>query len=171
MAPELPVLLCVPLLAFFIALPAAAAWRRRRRSRAASEAASALGEFASSVRRQSRCLPLEESLRARLIRLRVGEIASLQLALELARSDAALLADTAQRVALRLRRRVAFERKMLARTATGRRRGAIAAVVPGLAILSLRLLGVVTPMPALTLLIAVEAFGCWLLWRVARVEV
>jgi hypothetical protein len=171
MAPELPVLLCVPLLAFFIALPAAAAWRRRRRSRAASEAASALGEFASSVRRQSRCLPLEESLRARLIRLRVGEIASLQLALELARSDAALLADTAQRVALRLRRRVAFERKMLARTAPGLRRGAVAAIVPPAAVMMLFAMGLEIPRAALATLLLAELAGCLLLWHLARVEI
>ena len=43
---------------------------------------------------------------------------------ELTHAPPHLVADTAHRLALRLKRRVAFERKMLARTASGRRRGA-----------------------------------------------
>jgi hypothetical protein len=82
-----------------------------------------------------------------------------------------LLADAARRLALRLKRRVAFERKMLARTATGRRRGAIAAATPAATLVALRLADVVLPLPAMVLLIVMEAFGCWLLWRLARVEV
>lgn len=171
MFPELAVFLSLPLLAFFIAMPAAAAWRRRGVSREASEVASGLAVWADSLRRESRCLPLEESLRARLIRLRVGEFASLQLAQEVARGDVALLADAAQRLALRLRRRVAFDRKMLARTAAGLRRGAIAASLPPLAVMAMAWLDVRIPLPALTLLFLVEALGCVLLWRLARVEI
>jgi hypothetical protein len=171
MFPEVALSLCLPLLAFFIAMPAAAAWRRRGRSRQVSEVASGLDAWAASVRRESRCLPLEESLRARLIRLRIGEFASLQLAQEVAHGDATLLADAAQRLALRLRRRVAFDRKMLARTAAGLRRGAIAATLPPIAVLSMASLGVTIPLTALLMLFLVEVLGCVLLWRLARVEI
>ena len=82
-----------------------------------------------------------------------------------------LLADTAQRLALRLKRRVAFERKMLARTASGRRRGAVAASIPPLALLALHAGGIQVPLAALLFVVALEACGCWLLWRVARVEI
>jgi hypothetical protein len=82
-----------------------------------------------------------------------------------------LLADTAQRLALRLKRRVAFERKMLARTASGRRRGALAAAVPPLVLLMMALAGWGLPAGALLVLLLLEASGCWLLWRVARVEI
>ncbi len=171
MPPDSTLMLALPLLAFFIFMPAAAAWRRRGASREASEAAAELAAFADAVRRASRCLPLEESLNARLIRLRVGEFASLQLATELARGDATLLADAAQRLALRLRRRVAFERKMLARTAPGLRRGAVAASLPPVAVALLMLGELRLPAPALVMLFAVEALGCLLLCRLARVEI
>jgi hypothetical protein len=88
-----------------------------------------------------------------------------------ARGDVELLADAAQRLALRLRRRVAFERKMLARTAPGLRRGALAACLPPLALCVLMSAGVTIPWTAQTLLFAVEALGCALLWRLARVEI
>jgi hypothetical protein len=171
MASEWPLFIGWPLLAFFIALPAAAAWRRRRESREASEVAAELVNFAAAVRREARCLPLEESLRARLVRLRVDETVSLQLAQELQRGGAPLLADAAQRLALRLRRRVAFDRKMLARTAPGLRRGAVAAGLPPVLALGLHFAGADLPLGAQLTLLFVEGAGCALLWRAARVEI
>ena len=83
-----------------------------------------------------------------------------------------LLADTAQRLALRLKRRVAFERKMLARTASGRRRGAVAAAIPPLVLLALHAGGHRrSRRPRWCSCCAIEAFGCWLLWRLARVGI
>jgi hypothetical protein len=95
----------------------------------------------------------------------------LLLAHELPRPSPELLADTAQRLALRLKRRVAFERKMLARTASGRRRGAVAASMPPLMLVVLHAGGIQIPLAALLFVVAIEACGCWLLWRVARVEI
>ena len=117
------------LIAGLIALPALCARARRRASRDASEVAAQLIEFAARVRGAARCLPLDAVWLARVEQLRMPEFVSFLLAQELARPNSALLADTAQRLALRLKRRVAFERKMLARTASGRRRGALAAAV------------------------------------------
>ena len=154
-----------------IALPALQAWHRRRASREASEIAVALAEFASTVRREARCRQLDAALLARAQRLRVPELVSFLFAQELARPDPELLADTAQRLALRLKRRVAFARKMLARTASGRRRGAVATALPPLALLCLVPTGWAIPPGALVFLLLVESFGCWLMWRVARVDV
>lgn len=163
--------LSLPLLASFIAMPACAAWRRRHLSRLTSEAATELTTFAHAVRRESRCLPLDAALRARLIRLRVREWPALQLAQELAREDSATLADAAQRLALRLRRRVAFDRKMLARTASGLKRGAIAASIPPAIVLMLLGTGLSVPGSVLAALFAIEAFGCGLLWRLSSLEI
>jgi hypothetical protein len=159
------------LIAGLIALPALCARARRRASRAASEVAIQLGEFAASVRGEGRCLPLDAVWLARAEALHMPEFVSFLLAQELARPNPALLADTAQRLALRLKRRVAFERKMLARTASGRRRGALAAAVPPLVLLVMALTGSGLPAGALLVLVLLEASGCWLLWRVARVEI
>jgi hypothetical protein len=101
----------------------------------------------------------------------VPEFASLQLAQELAHPHPELLADAAQRLALRLKRRVAFERKMLARTASGRRRGAAAAAVAPLLLVALDAGGVSVPLAALVFVVCAEGLGCWLLWRFARVSV
>lgn len=158
-------------LAAFIALPAAAAWHRRRASREASAVAAELAAFAQSVRAVSRCLPMDEALRLRILKLRVADAASLQLAQELGRGSAMALADAAQRLALRLRRRVCFERKMLARTAPGLRRAAIAASLPPLLVLAYGFGGVEIPPAAQLSLLAAEAGGCALLWRLARVEI
>jgi hypothetical protein len=166
-----PVLLALALLVFFIALPAIAAWRRRGRSRLAIEAASDLAAFAERVRRDPRALALDDALATRLMRLRLGEMASLQLALALGRNDALLVADSAQRLALRLRRRVAFERKMLARTASGLRRGAVAASIPPVLASASMLAGIAIPAPALCMIAVAEAIGCVLLWQFARVEI
>jgi hypothetical protein len=159
------------LIAGLISLPALCAHARRRASRDASAVAAQLGEFAERVRGEGRCLPLDAAWLTRAAALRMPEFASFVLAQELARPDPRLLADTAQRLALRLKRRVAFERKMLARTASGRRRGATAAAVPPCVLLLMSLGGWSVPAGALLTLLMLEAAGCWLLWRVARVEI
>ena len=160
-----------PALAFFIALPALSAWNRRRGSRAANEVAAALAEYAATVRATARIVPMEDSLRLRVRKLRVVEAAPLLLAQELERAQPAALADAAQRLAIRLRRRVCFERKMLARTAPGLRRGTIAASLPPVASLALHVAGVDLPAGAQLALMLTEAVGCALLYRLARVEI
>ncbi len=168
-------LAALPVIAAFIALPAIIALCRRRATREASEVAVALAEFAAASRldpeRSDRRLKLDADLSARAQRLRVPEFASLQLVQDLPKAPAELLADTAQRLALRLKRRIAFERKMLARTASGRRRGALAAIIPPLLLLVLHACGLVVPAGLLAFVIGLEAFGCWLLWRLARVGI
>jgi Flp pilus assembly protein TadB len=172
---DAPLLAALPAIAAFIALPGVMAWWRRRATREASEVAVALTEFATALRRDvgkaSCCPPFDAGLAARLDRLRVPESASLQFVQELPDAHGSLLADTAQRLALRLRRRIAFERKMLARTASGRRRGAVAAAMPPLVLLMLEAFGVVVPGATLEFVVCIEAFGCWLLWRLARVGI
>jgi hypothetical protein len=165
----------LPVIAGFIALPAFIALCQRRATREALEIASALTEFAFTARREAACnvsaTPLDVALIARAARLGVPELASLQLAQELAQPHPHLLADAAQRLASRLKRRVAFERKMLARTASGRRRGAIAAAIAPAMLLALHAGGFSMPLGALVFVLCVEGAGCWLLWRFARVEV
>ncbi|HUQ12215.1 MAG TPA: hypothetical protein VM146_18035 [Steroidobacteraceae bacterium] len=168
---ELALPMSLPMFAAIIALPAAAAWRRRRASREASEVAFELTAFADQVRGVARCLPMGEQLRARITRLRIAEAAPLELAQHLERGGPEALAEAAQRLALRLRRRVAFERKMLARTATGLRRGAIAASLPPLLMWALQFAGADIPPGARLSLLVAEAAGCALLWRLARVEI
>jgi hypothetical protein len=165
--------LLASLLAFatLIALPALAAASRRRAMCEASEVAGALAALAARVRKGAVCPPLDATLWWRAQRLRAPEFTWLLLAHELPQGRPELLADTAQRLALRLKRRVAFERKMLARTASGRRRGAVAASVPPLALIALHAGGSPIPLAALLFVIAIEACGCWMLWRVARVEI
>ena len=150
------------LITVLVILPVIEASRQRRASRESSAVATALLVNAGIV---------DDEFLARLRRLAIPETIPFEFARQFGPQDPALLADAAQRLALRLKRRAAFERKMLARTAPGRRRGAIAAAAPGATLLGLRLADVVLPLPAMALLIGVEAFGCWLLWRVARVEV
>ncbi|HEV7608834.1 MAG TPA: hypothetical protein VGO61_15940 [Steroidobacteraceae bacterium] len=175
MSSELPLLAALMAMAGFIALPAVVAFLRRRASVEASEVATQLTQFALAVRRHSslgaRCEPLDATLQQRARRLRIPEFASLALALELIEPRPELLADAAQRLALRLKRRVAFERKMLARTASGRRRGAATAATAPLVLLSLRAAGIILPVEALGFLLLVEGCGCWMLWRLARVEI
>jgi hypothetical protein len=160
-------------LAALIALPAVGAWRRRTRSREASAVSLELLAFAAAVRRADVALPCDSKLlvRVRQLRRSVPEVVSFDSALGLARASPELLADAAQRLALRLKRRVAFERKMLARTRSGLQRGACAAALPPLAVLVLAAAGVAVPAGGLALLLALEVLGCWLLWRVAHVEV
>ena len=165
--------LLASMLAFaaLIALPALLAAIRRREMCEASDVASALGALALVARGSAACPALDASLRERARRLRAPEFTWLLLAQELPQPNPELLADTAQRLALRLKRRVAFERKMLARTASGRRRGAVAASVPPLALAALHAGGMQIPLAALLFVVAIEACGCWLLWRMARVEI
>jgi hypothetical protein len=103
--------------------------------------------------------------------LGLPEWSSFDLAQSLPQATPQLVADATERFALRVRRRVAFERKMLARTASGRRRGAVAAALPGGLLLMLGMLGVDVAAPALAVLLGLEVGGCWLLWRVARVDI
>lgn len=161
----------LPALFAFIALPAAAAWHRRRASREASAVAEELSAFASAVREAARCLPMDDALHARVIKLRVADAASLHLAQDLERGGAGALADAAQRLALRLKRRVCFERKMLARTAPGLRRGAVAASLPPVLLWASQVAGAEIPPAAQFTLLMAEAAGCALLWRLARVEI
>jgi hypothetical protein len=156
-----------------IALPALDAWRRRMRTREASAAALALQEFTLAVRREMHCLPLDAALQRRVERLRRGvpEVAAFLLAQQLPQLSPEFLADAAQRLALRLKRRAAFERKMLARTAPGLRRGAVAAAMPPVVVLVLAAAGLPLPGSGLLMLFLLEAMGCGLLWQVARVEI
>jgi hypothetical protein len=171
MSPEATLLASLVVFAALIAFPALAAGSRRRLMREASEVASALSALAVLVRKNVACPPVDESLWLRAQRLRAPEFVSLQLAKDLPGAHPELLADTAQRLALRLKRRVAFERKMLARTASGRRRGAVAASIPPLVLVAMHVAGFQIPASALLLVVAIEAVGCVLLWRVARVEI
>ncbi len=165
-------LLLLAPLAALVALPAFGAWRRRARSRSASAVAIELIAFAAAVRRANAALPCDAGLLSRARALRgVPEVLSFEVALGLARATPDVLADAAQRLALRLKRRVAFERKMLARTRSGLRRGACAAAVPPLALLVLSAAGVAVPAGGLAMLLGLEVLGCWLLWRLAHVEV
>jgi len=154
-----------------VAAPSLVAIQGRRRSRDCSEFASALVEFANTVRRERRCLAIDEEFLRRGRRLGVPELISFEYLRELAHPDPLVLAEAAQRLALRLKRRVAFARKMLARTASGRRRAALAAAAPAFAMLLLGASGVVLPPGTLMVLLLLETLGCWLLWYLARVEV
>jgi hypothetical protein len=171
MAPDTALAVACVLIAALIALPLVQVLHRRRASRESSAVALRLSELAAAVRAAPGTHRPDEDLLARLRRLAIRETIPFEFAQRFAATDPALLADTAQRLALRIKRRVAFERKMLARTAPGRRRGALAAAAPAATLLGLRLANMMLPLPAMALLIAAEAFGCWLLWRVARVEV
>jgi hypothetical protein len=154
-----------------IALPAIAAHRRRRLSRESSEVAAALADFARSLRHSPGILPVDESLLTRARRLGIPEMVGFDYARGLSRPEPVLLADAAHRLALRLKRRVAFERKMLARTAPGRWRGALAAAAPAPILIALGAAGESLPTATLALLLSLEGLGCWLLWRLARVAV
>jgi hypothetical protein len=171
MWPEPTLAIAAVLLAALVAVPALVARRRQRVSREWSEVAASLLGFAAQVRGTQRVATPDEELWRRLRGLSLPEFASFELVCQLRRPDAELLAGAAQRLALRLKRRAAFERKMLARTASGRRRGAVAAALPALAMLLAGIGGVALPLVALLLLVALEVVGCWMLWRVARVDV
>jgi hypothetical protein len=156
-----------------IVLPSFGAWRRRVVSREASRVAEELQAFAFTVREVGRREALPAELVSHLERLRSGvpEIIGFLVTQQLAQLTPESQADAAQRLALRLKRRIAFERKMLARTAAGLKRGAVAAAVPPLVVLTMAGFGAQLPLTALAFLFALEALGCWLLWRTVRVEV
>jgi hypothetical protein len=168
-------LAALPAIAGFIALPAFIALCRRRATHEASAVAAALVEFAAAVRRGSGTRAsdheLDPALAARVERLGIPELVTLRLAQELPHARADLLADTAQRLALRLKRRIAFERKMLARTASGRRRGALVSAIAPVVLLAIHALGFVMPVGALVSVVCLEACGCFLLWRLTRVGI
>jgi hypothetical protein len=159
------------LLAMLIALPALGALQRRRRSRECSEVATALAAFAAALREAGGPMEMDARLLARARQLAIPEMLCLDYARELPRPQPELLADATQRLALRLKRRVAFERKMLARTASGRWRGAAAGSCAAVAALALHAVGLGLPAHSLMLLVALQGIGCCLLWRVAHVEV
>ena len=159
------------LIGILIALPALGAARRRRRSSELARVANGFMELAQAVRRAGIRLHAHEDLLKTARALVIPELVTFEFIQASTKNTPELLADTAQRLALRLKRRVAFERKMLARTASGRRRGAIGAAAPALAMLLARVGGVALPMTALMLLVVLEVLGCWMLWRVARVDV
>lgn len=169
MTTELTSLAALVMLAFVLSWPALLAWSRRGMSREASEVAGAIEAFAADVRRAARCLEIDEGLATRVARLRMPELGAFRLASTLPNVTPDLVADAAARLALRLRRRVAFERKMLARTAPGRRRGAIAGALPPLVLLALAGAGAPVPLAALLLLVVAQGVGCWLQARIAHV--
>jgi hypothetical protein len=171
MPTEIAPLMAGLLLASLVAVPALLARQRARVSREWSEVALALAGFAEEARRRRHAIALDETLSRRLRALSIPELPSFELVCSLAQAEPALLANAAERLSLRLRRRAAFERKMLARTAPGRRRGALAAAAPALLLLFAHGGGVALPMAALALLVVLELLGCWMLWRVARVDV
>lgn len=161
----------IGVIAALIALPAVQVWWRRRVSRAATAVAAEVAEYARTLRGTEHAAPPDASLEARAQSLGLAEWTSVQMAQQLPNASPQLLADAADRFALRVRRRVAFERKMLARTASGRRRGAVAAAVPGILLVILGATGVEISAPALAVLAGLEVAGCWLLLRAARVEI
>lgn len=171
MSPESWPVVLGPLLAVLIALPALGAVHRRRRSRECSEVAAGLAQFATAVRASPVALELDAQLLDRARRLAIPEWPGFEFARELPRPPPDLLADAAQRLALRLKRRVAFERKMLARTAAGRWRGAVAGSCAALALLSMQAMGVALPTLSVLLVLILQGIGCCLLWRVTHVEV
>ena len=162
-------LAAIVLLAIVLAWPALVALKRRRESAEASAVAAALVDFASSVRRENACRPLDPDLLDRVDRLRLPELGAFHLAPNLPNTSPELVADAATRLALRLKRRVAFERKMLARTAAGRRRGAVAGSLPPVVLLALAVAGAELPAGALLFVALAEGLGCWLLARFATV--
>jgi Flp pilus assembly protein TadB len=159
------------LIAVLIALPALGAASRRRQSREMARVATGFMEFALAVRRTGSRMVLDDALLSSARRLAIPELLSFEFILAASRTTPELLADAAQRLGLRLKRRVAFERKMLARTAAGRGRGSLTAAVPAIALLILAAVGMALPGGALLCLLLLEALGCWLLWQAARVEV
>jgi len=163
-----PIVALVMLVAVLTWPAGVAAWRRGK-SREASEVATALEAFALDSRRAPRCLDIDADLAARMTRLRMPELGAFRLAPNLPNATPDLVADAAARLALRVRRRIAFERKMLARTASGRRRGAIAGALPPLVLFALASVGAEVPVAALLLLIVAQATGCWLQARIAHV--
>lgn len=171
MGAEPGVLVACLLIGVLTVVPALQAASRRRQCAEWSEIATVFMDFALSVRRGQCRIRMEDDLLARARRLAIPEMVTFEFVHDLAAPAHDLLADAAQRLGLRLKRRVAFERKMLARTASGRWRGSLAAAAPVAALLALQASGVAVPWAALLLLVVIEALGCWLLWRVSRIEI
>jgi len=169
MTTELTSLAAVALLAFVLAWPVVLAGWRRAVNREASAVAAALDEFAADTRRGGRGVEMDAALAARVARLRLPELGAFRLAPTLPNATPDLVADASARLASRLRRRIAFERKMLARTASGRRRGAIAGAVPPVVLLALAGTGTRVPWTALALLVVAQGIGCWLQARITQV--
>jgi Flp pilus assembly protein TadB len=169
MTTDLTPLTAVLMLAFVLAWPALLAAWRRGVNREASEAAGALEAFAAEARRATQCLEIDPALAARLARLCMPELGAFRLVPVLPNATPQLVSEAAARLALRLRRRIAFERKMLARTAPGRRRAAIAGALPSVVLLALLSTGAEFPLGALLLLAFAQGVGCWLQARIARV--
>ena len=173
MTPDIPTWVALLAVSTLVGLPALGAWRRRALSREASRVAEELQAFAFVVRREGKREALSEDLSRHLDALRsdVPEIVGFLLTQQLSHLSPDSQADAAQRLALRLKRRVAFERKMLARTASGLKRGAAAAAVPPVVVLTMAGWGAQPPVLALAVLFALEMLGCWLIWRTVRIEV
>lgn len=169
MTTDLTPIVAVVMLAAVLAWPALVAAWRRGASRAASEVATALEAFAVQARLATGSIEIEPELAARMTRLRMPELVAFRLAPHLPNATPELVADAAARLASRLRRRIAFERKMLARTASGRRRGAIAGALAPLALFALASAGADVPAAALLLLVFAQGVGCWLQARIAHV--
>jgi len=157
------------LLAAVLAWPAVLASIRRNASREASDVAASLEAFTREARGAARCLEIDPALAVRIARLRMPELGAFQLAPHLPQASPELVAEASARLALRLRRRVAFERKMLARTASGRRRGAVVGALPPLVLIALAVGGVELPAAVLMIVAFAEGLGCWLLARIATV--
>lgn len=166
---DLSLLFAALMLVFVLAWPAMLTAWRRRVNREASEVATALEAFVGALRRDPANVELDASLAARVARLRLPELDVFRLAPCLPNATPTLVADATARFALRLRRRIAFERKMLARTASGRRRGAIAGALPPSMLLVLGTSGADFPVSALLLIAFSLGIGCWLQARIARV--
>lgn len=162
-------LIAIVLLTAVLAGPALLAVWRRNASREASEVAVALESFAVRARSAKGRCDIEPALAARMARLRLPELGAFWLAPNLPQATPELIGDAAARLASRLRRRIAFERKMLARTAAGRRRGAVAGALPPLLLLLFAAGGVELPVVALLIVAFAEGLGCWLLARIAHV--
>jgi len=169
MSIDLTAFAALVMLAAVLAWPALLAAWRRGVNREASDVAAALESFAAAARRAPGCIEIDPDLAVRMARLRMPELGAFRLAPHLPNATPELVADAAARLALRLRRRIAFERKMLARTASGRRRGAIAGALPPVVLLALASVGAEVPARALLLLAFAQSIGCWLQARVARV--
>src|SRR5689334_13291098 len=102
---------CVSIAAL-VALPAVQVLQRRRTNRESSAVAAALAERAATIRAAT-CRDADAELLERLRALAIPETIPFEYAQQLKDANPELLADAAQRLALRLKRRVAFERKML----------------------------------------------------------
>jgi hypothetical protein len=169
MTTELTSFAALLMLAFVLAWPALLTAWRRGVNREASEVATALEWFATEARRATRCSEIDPVLAARMTRLHMPELGAFRLVHVLSNATPALVSDAAARLALRLRRRIAFERKMLARTAPGRRRAAAAGAVPPVVLLALAGVNAEFPVAAFLLVVIAQAVGCWLQARIARV--